>query len=342
MSPEPYVRGQAFVFALALVAESLLGSPLGGLIVLAVCGVSALLLRARYRTELLAARVVVPPHRERLDRIVDGDLQTVLGVGITASAIMIGFGVTPVDIGLAPVTPLLLAVAAGVVYVSSLVDWYVILPRITGMLGARPCRPDREHHPRFPHTWRDTTRWWYIHRIVAALALRFGLAYAITFALHRYISVPAGTTIVVGAALGFLAAYLKAVPYAAMQAGHPTMIVGDTVLRFESIRVWRRVRVLGLSIALPPKKRVESGELSPREWVYDVALEGVQVVPVREREGKPPRARDGAIEYENRPRKIRLQDIDRCEPARPFRGCEERCSGINWYCIENPRCFESK
>jgi hypothetical protein len=328
--------------ALALLAASLLASPLGGLIISVVCGVCALFLRARYRSDLLAARVGVPPHRERLDRIVDGDMQAVLSVGLTSAGVMTGFGVRPVDVGLAQATPLLVAAAASAVYLSSLVDWFVILPRISGMLGARPCRPEREHHPRFPHTWRDTTRWWLIHRIVAALGLRFGLAYALTLTVHRYVSMPGGTKIVAGALLGFLASYLKAVPSAAMQAGHPTMIVGDTLRRFEVSRVPRRIRVLRSSIALPVKKRVESGIVSPREWVYDIALEGVQVVVASERERAGPRLADGSIDYENRPRKIRLQDINRCQPADAFHGCEGRCSGINWYCIENLRCFESK
>jgi len=342
MSPEPYVRAQAFALAALLLAETLLGSPLGGLIVCAACAFVSIGLRAWYRSDILMARVDVPAHRERLDRIVDGDLQTVLAVGFAAGGIMVGFGVPAIDSGLARTTPLLISIAAAAVYLSSLVDWYVILPRISGMLGARPCRNEREHHPRFPHTWRDTTRWWFVHRIVAALALRFGLAYALTLSLRRYILVPEGTEIVAGAALGFLAAYVKAVPAAGMQVGHPTMIVGDTVRRFESTRAARRLRLFGLSIPLPLKRRVESGTRSPREWVYDVALEGIQVVRAAERERDAPRTTDGLIEYEDRPRKIRLQDLDRCEPSRSFRGCEGRCSGINWYCIENLRCFESK
>ncbi len=34
-------------------------------------------------------------------------------------------------------------------------------------------------------------------------------------------------------------------------------------------------------------------------------------------------------------------DSARLSP-REFSGCAHRCSGINWYCIENPRCFEAK
>jgi hypothetical protein len=343
VSPEPYVRAQAFALAVALVCLSLFGSALAALITSAVCAVVALYLRARYRGELLAVRAHVPPHRERLDRIVGGDLQTLLAAGITAGAIMLGFGVDGIDIGLARTTPLLVAVAAAAIYLSSLVDWFVILPRMTGMLGARPCRTQEARHPRFPHSWRETTRWWLVHRIVAALVLRFGLAFALTLTLHRYISMPGGTKIVAGALLGFLASYLKVIPAASFQAGHPTMVVGDTVHHAETARMPRQLRLFGRSINLPLKKAVAAGERSPREWVYDVALEGVDVVRADTREGEVPQTPEGAIAYVNRPRKILMRDIAGAEPAdRPFSGCVGRCSGINWYCIENPRCFEPK
>jgi hypothetical protein len=343
LSPEPHVRGQAFALALTLLAESLFASPLIGLVASAACGVAALFLRSRYRSDVLVARVDVPAHRERLDRVVDGDLLTVLAVGITAGALMSGFGVQPLSVGLAKATPLLVVVAAAGLYLSSLVDWFVILPRISGLLGSRPCRRQPKHHPRFPHTWRDTTRWWLIHRMIALIAFRFGLAYALAFTVHEYVSWPFGTTIVVGAGLGFAASYPKQLPHAGWQAGHLTMIIGDTMRVVESTRVARSVNLLGRTITLPIiKKWVPSATLGPREWVYDIALEGVQVVRASEREGPIPRWPDGTIEFENRPRKIRLGNIGPCEPAEPFHGCEGRCSGINWYCIENPRCFASK
>jgi hypothetical protein len=336
------VRAHALALAAALLGLSLVGSPLDGLITSSACALLALWLRGRYRSELVAARVNVPPHRERLDRIVDGDLQTVLAVGLTAGGVMLGFGIDPAAVGLSRWTPLMVALAAAGVYLSSLVDWYVILPRISGMLGARPCREDEERHPRFPHTWRETTRWWLVHRSLALLVFRFGLAFALTLSLARHISVPAGASIVAGAALGFAATYLKVIPAAGFQAGHPTMIVGHTVGHAETKRVRRRVRLFGRSIPLPLTELIEIGEGDGRDWVYDIALEGVQVVPATSREGEVPRTPDGKVRYERRPRKIPLRDIGDTEPAEPFRGCRDRCSGINWYCIENPDCFRPK
>jgi hypothetical protein len=96
---------------------------------------------------------------------------------------------------------------------------------------------------------------------------------------------------------------------------------------------------------VPLVSRGVPGPLGPREYVFDVALESVQLVPVTARERGPARDRDGNIAYERDPKKLRVRDVpaSRPEPAeQPFHGCAEKCSGINWYCIENPRCFATK
>ena len=121
------------------------------------------------------------------------------------------------------------------------------------------------------------------------------------------------------------------------------MIVGHTVRHAETKRVRRRLRLFGRRIPLPLTELIELGQRSGRDWVYDVALEGVQVVPAARREGEIPRTPDGEVSYERKPRKIPLRDIGGTEPAEPpFRGCRDRCSGINWYCIDNPECFRPR
>ncbi|HEV2590260.1 MAG TPA: hypothetical protein VGU02_00075 [Gaiellaceae bacterium] len=333
------------MLATVFIAAALTTWPVAALILVVASGVSAYYLRHRYRSELTIAQIVPPAHRERLDRIVDGDLQMVVVAGLTAAGLMLGFGIHPLHIVISRWTPLLVGVAAASVYVSSLSDWYVILPRITGMLGSRPCRFEDERHPRFPHTWRDTTRWWLVHRLLALFGFRFGLSYALTLVARHWITFRFGTDIVTGAALGFAATYQKAIPAAGFQAGHPTMIVGQTVVHDETTRGPRRITIFGRVIRVPfMKQAVPTGELSAREWVYDVALEGVQLVVAASREARSlPRSDDGRLIYERRPHKILLRDIAGVRAADPpFSGCASRCSGINWYCIENPRCFEAK
>ena len=343
MSPEPYVRGQAAVLAVLLVAAAVLASPIAILVLSVVSAAMVVGLSRKYRRDVRTARSETPAHRRRLDDIVAGDARAAIGAGIVASGLLYGFGVRVVDIGAAPATPVLVAGAAAAVYLSSLVDWYVILPRISGQLGVRPCRSD-DRLPGFPHTWRLTTQWWYVHRIAAALLLRFGLAFAITLTVHRYVSLFGGSSVVVAAALGFLASYLAAVPKAAFEAGHPTLIVGRTVQRTEGRRRRRKqLRVARRTISIPALTFAPIGNYGRRQYVYDIALEGVQLVPARPRERAVPRDDDGTVSFEKDPEKVLLKNLGAVRPGEPaFQGCRETCSGINWYCIENPRCYEPK
>lgn len=332
--------------ACLLVAAAALGSPLAALACAVVSALAAWALHAKYRRDLLIARVDVPRHRERLDLIVTGDARASLALGVIVSALLAAFAIEPPEAGVAPATPVLLAVVAAAVYVSSLWDWYVTLPRVSGLLGARPCRLRSGEPPSFPKTWRETTRWWYIHRVIAAVILRFGLAYAVVLSVGHHLSLSRTTSVVISAAVGVcFAAYLQAVPGAVWQAGHLTLIVGQTVRRRKVERVPRTIKVLGSTVRIPFLKHRVVGSLRPREYVYDVAVEGVQLAPVAARERAVPRGPLGEVAYEKGPKKVELRDVRACEPepaGDPFSGCDGQCSGINWYCIENPRCFEPK
>ena len=343
MSPEPYVRGQALVLSALLVAAAILGTPLAVLILASVIGLVARGLNVKYRRDVAMAADPAPYHRERLDLIVAGDARAALGIGIAASALLVGFDVSRPDIGAAPATAVLLAGAAAAVYLSSLVDWYIILPRISGQLGARPCQDENSEQPRFPKTWREITRWWYIHRIAAALLLRFGLSFAVTLTIKRYVSFPGGSFVVGTIAVAGFASYRAAAFRAFFEAGHPTFIVRRTVRRSKARRRPLRTFTLrGHTMAIPGFKKEAVGPFGPRQYVYDIALECVQFAAVRERERAATRDDNGEVVYERNPEKILLKDIGACKPGTSFSGCKHGCSGINWYCIDNPRCFEPK
>ena len=347
MSPEPYVRAQAGALAFALLLSALQGPAVAALICAGITALIANVLYLRYRGDLRAARVdVVPQHRERLDLIVSGDVRAASAVGAVAGSFMLVLSVKQPDLGIAPISAVLLGATATVILLSSLVDWYVILPRISGLLGTRPCREPDADFPRRPQTWREVTRWWYIHRIVAALALRFGLSFAISLTVSEHIDVPYGASIVAGAAVGFLASYVAAVRKAAWQAGHPSLIVGRTVRRRTVDRKPLTLTVFGRKVKLPYLTRAEVGEMRPREYVYDVSLEAVQFAAAAKYEGEdlPRYEKDGRMIYERDLAKLLVRDVEASipEPAEPFAGCDARCSGINWYCIENPRCFATK
>ncbi|WP_217913087.1 hypothetical protein [Miltoncostaea marina] len=339
MSPEPYVRGQAFAFMAILVAAAVLGPPWAALTVAAVASLIALGLGVKYRSDVRAASAERPAHRERPDLIVAGDARTAFGIALATSGALVATGFEEPDIGLAPATPALVAVAAAGVYVSSLFDWYVILPRVSGLLGRRPCR-DETAADRYPSTWRGTTRWWYIHRTVAALLLRFGLSYAAVFSLRQVLDFPFAAGLVAGAFLGFLAPYLRAAPLAARQAAHPSVVVGQTA---DMYRTEARVNVpVGRwSFGIPGLGRRPLEEILVRAYVIDVSVEGIHVAGAAEREGPAPRG--GNHGFQRHARTVALRDAPGSSPsARPFTGCEVECSGINWYCIENPECFKEK
>lgn len=341
VSPEPYVRWQAAALAGFLVAAGVCASPRAALILAVISGVIARGLYAKYSRDVAAAGTTTPRHRERLDLIVAGDARAALGIGVIADAILVGFDVDAVAIGAATATPVLLAAAVSGVYLSSLVDWYIILPRISGQLGARPCRDQNGQHPRFPKTWRETTRWWYNHRIAGALMLSFGSSFAVSLTIKRYVSVPGGAFVVASVAVAGFASYRKAAFRAFFEAGHPTFIVGRAVRRSGAKRRPLRSFNLGRrTFTIPGLRKETVGPLGPREYVYDVALECVQLVAVRDREHAIPRDDNGDVIYESDPEKVLMKDIGAAKPAKPFEGCREGCSGINWYCVENPHCFE--
>ena len=337
------VRGQATILALLLVTVAALGAPWEACGIAAGVGLGGVLLRWKYRSDLRRTRGVLPPHRDRLDLIVSGDLRatTLLGLAVALTIILGGVD-SPDGVGTARSVVVALLAVAGCIYLSSLVDWYAILPRISGQLGARPCRSSLGQEPGiWPKTWRETTRWWYMHRLVAAVGFRYGLGYAMTLVLSGFITFELGPRLVATGLLALFAEYsplrLAAVSREAM---HPHLVVGRTVRRVRRAQQVRwQLRVGAITLLALHRKTPVRESVSDREYVYDVSVEGVQLVPVASREGTSERA-----DFERDPLRVKLREVDQAVPGEPpFSGCEGgRCSGINWYCIENPRCFETK
>jgi hypothetical protein len=181
VSPIPYIRGQVAVLAILIAGAGLFDAAILG----ACCGVVAfawmLVVRGKYSRDLARTKAEAPPHRARLDRVVAGDtLATLLPATLLAAAFALNLphplvGHVAVHGAIAA-----LVVTTTVIWASSLFDWYLILPRVSGQLGPRPCRSAGEvaEFP-FPSTWKEVTRWWYIHRVAAAFAFRVGLSTAL-------------------------------------------------------------------------------------------------------------------------------------------------------------------
>jgi hypothetical protein len=335
MSPIPYVRGQVVVLA-ALVASTGL---FDGATLSVCCGIAAVtwlfLLREKYLWDLARTpTATAPPHRSRLDRVVAGDaLFTLVPTTLLAALLATGIVHPLSDYNAVHGATAALVVAATIIWASSLFDWYLILPRISGQLGPRPCRSVREVPEFFfPSTWKEVTRWWYIHRVVAAFAFRVGLSTALAVVigevsgLHQEARWFAGVAMLLFLSYGFSALW-----HGVGQAGHAQAIIGQTV------GVERRA---GKRRKLPPFTKLPPLQFDGRHYVVDVSIESVQLIDVEPHEAE---LLPEPEKFEPHPRGVLLPNVDAIHPTTPkFASCADRCSGINWYCIENPRCFRPK
>lgn len=299
-----------------LIATVVLGGEVFALVTGGLLGLFAFFMWRKYRRDRLLANVEVPPHRERLDLLISGDARAALLPGLVLGVFALVFASQNPDVA----TYVLDAVAivtlvAVVVYGSSLFDWYVILPRMSGILGPRPCRRDGEFKT-FPRTWREVTRWWYGHRIVADFFVVYGAALALGILVAGFTGAASPwVDLSFTAVFGTLGAYRKALWPAVKEFMHPRLIIGRTVAS-------------------------RSGE---RRYVYDVAIEGVQVVPVEEYEQRAERLLpDQKPEFERHPERVPFSGVDEMKAAPQYTGCDRRCVGISWYCIENEDCFKPK
>jgi hypothetical protein len=330
MSPLPYVRAHATALATLLIASGILGASMLALLCALGSAAGAALLGVRYRHDVAVTGAAIPPHRSRLDDVVASDAIAALAPATLLIVVSLAIGPSLSGDGIATARTAtgFLAIAAATIYLSSLVDWYVILPRVSGQLGPRPCR---ERDPRFPfpHSWKEVTRWWYIHRIVATVAFRFLLAGAIAAVLGQFIGAGQEAKILAGLILGVFATYVSTLSSAVFQGAQPKLLVGETVIvRPRARRQW-----------WPPFSNVHPPHLDGRQYVIDVSLEGIHLTSATLREQPELPKRRFVREADRLP--LVNHDSAHLSPQE-FSGCAHRCSGINWYCIENPRCFEAK
>jgi hypothetical protein len=340
MSPIPYVRGQVVALAILIASAGLFDAALLG----ACCGAAALgwllLLWKKYRRDLAGAAADVPSHRVRLDRVVGGDALAVLLPATLLAVLFATDVVHPLaghDAARSAIAALVLA--APVVWGSSLFDWYLILPRISGQLGYRPCRASEEEEAfAFPSTWKEVTRWWYIHRVAGTLAFRLGLSASIAVVIGAVTGLELLARATAWIVMLMFGAYavitlIRGATLAKQvgQGGHVKGIVGQTVT------VERRA---GKRRRWQPWRKLPALQVDGRRYVVDVALESIQLADVEPREAaelpKP-------FRFEKDFDWVPISEVNAIRQAKPkFSGCKDRCSGINWYCIENPRCFEPK
>lgn len=204
------------------------------------------------------------------------------------------------------------AIAVAAVFLSSLIDWYWILPRVSGVVCPAPCEaPGHEY-------WTFLTNHWIFHRVIAELlvsgaiiAWPTAMAGATTGSAQALWGV--GTVI----AAGSIAYREKFVVAAIINAGDARTKVGDVV----------RIR-----------HEVDEDDVWSWAYVLDVSLRGAKIVLLEglgyagerfDRKGDFLMASDAALAAAPRSTEAQL-----CTFHRDGSGT---CSRVNWYCHNNPR-----
>jgi hypothetical protein len=210
----------------------------------------------------------------------------------------------------------------GGMFWSSLVDWYWVLPRISGMYGARPCRRGQEGGPAPVTDWDVVTSLWYGHRTASVVSIFLGagalvaaIVAAGSSAAHADPTVTKALALVTGIVPLVAGVVVKRVPLGFAQAIRPTFTLGETY------------SVTG--VATPISR-----------WVMDVSLEGTGTVDIVEHRARYTerktrnRSQFGAPKHD---RVVPLSDLEKENTSKAtFGDCGNGiCCGINWYCVEN-------
>lgn len=263
-------------------------------------------------------RPALPP-RNKLDRLVRVQWLGASISGLAAATILSATATTPLSSADHLVKALIVALLVGslAVFVSSLIDWYVILPKVSGISGAAPCESTGGER------WKYTTAIWYLHRAVAT-ALVSGAVTAIPLYMATVSpSERPGWSVVAGLFAAITLRFNSEVLRVFWFFLGPPVYVGDQIYVDVAddgegdVRVWRR-----------------------RAYVVDVALQGAKYKVLRD-------ARYIAVGFLGKHEKrIPNADLpDRKAPDSELPVCRDGrsvdgCSRVNWYCRHNPHAHD--
>lgn len=248
----------------------------------------------------------IPRHRVVLDWVVRAQWTGSTAAVVALTLVFRSLNLHPLrDSGtLARTIIVAVAVTLVGVYASSLVDWYWILPKVSGLVCLAPCEAAGRER------WSLVTSFWYFHRAVATALVAISVTGVPLYMLSTKDSgrAQAFWTVVSLGVAGLAGVFYKQTFRAGWYAFNPPIHVGD-VIRAE-IEV--------------------DGEDERRDaYVVDVSLQGAKVKLLEEGRFTGPRFETkgdiAPIPNEELP-KVRRRHI-----SRPF--CpDDICAGINWYC----------
>jgi hypothetical protein len=264
---------------------------------------------SRGRLYLLTRHHPIPDHRRSLDRLVVAQWAVVAAAGIGVGVVTHYIDYRPLD----HAPPLVHVIVIGAliissgVFVSSLVDWYWILPRLAGLGGyPAPCEDSGSEQ------WSSITSVWYFHR-AAATALVAAVATGIPIYMTSITDDGAQhaawdiAVLAVGGLAGFFSRQSLRAGYYAF---NPPIHVGDAV-----------------------RVRLDRYDFEPHDvYIADVALQGSKFKELQscEYRGRPFRKKGDGDPIDNATLK-RVKPLPDCGPP-----CGKRCTGVNWYCRNNP------
>jgi hypothetical protein len=253
-------------------------------------------------------------HRRVLDRIVRRQW---LAIGVVGGGIAVACDVAdwaPLQHAADLVQALIFgcAVVAPAVYVSAAIDWWWIVPKISGTTGVTPCALAGSTQ------FEGTTKVWYAHRAAATLIVTVVLA-----GVPGYMASQTGTSGTGGAVYAVIGSLL-AVGYNAVNTG---LLVAFRYAFNPRFHVGHTIRV---------NSKEHGGSLRDA-YVVDVSIAGLTY------------KESSALTDDGRPRfatkgvQMSTDTMAQTDPAEnPRRFCphHQQCRAINWYCFRHPNAHE--
>jgi hypothetical protein len=259
----------------------------------------------------------VPSHRARLDKIVLGQWVGASVLGAAAGLACMTYDFAPLAETNRFVDTLIVGVTVGAisVFFSSLIDWYVILPKISGLAGPAPCECAGGSH------WKYTTSIWYFHRAAAT-----ALIYLAATGVPSYMGGTAkGSGIVAWGIVAVIVAtaggyFFRAMFLAGWYAFNPPILVGDQIF-----------------VNVAEEGDGDVAVRRHRAYVLDVSLQGAKYKILHEGRyaGKSFVDKDDGNVPNHKLPEVKAPRKD----SEPLCG-KDHCTGVNWYCRFNAKAHD--
>lgn len=306
MEPKASLTAFVVVILLAVTLLSLQGDTTTATVTVVGLSAYAALLDLSYLLRSRSRRLLILAHRRYLDRIVRSQWVALLLLGgAIAQGLEVG-DIHPLDGDSDAVEAVVVAVSIGIVviYASALVDWYWVLPKVSGIVAPPPCTTA------VAKTYAGVTKVWYFHRAVATAVVT-----ALIAGTPAYI---AGT----GTGGGASARALLTLLGAAAAIGFNAATAGT---------VWAFTQYLSprLEVGSYVRKRKDIDDPEPQDgYVSDVSVQGITVKLECDVDGTF--VKDGdLLPYHE------AQQVTKSNRRTPMCPSLQECQAANWYCLRN-------